>query len=667
MNVKSVLNQMTLEEKLELLSGSASMSTNGVERLGVKVKNLSDGPHGVRNDEDTCVAFPNLCLVGATWNKEIVKKLGDALARDCIEHDIDMLLGPGINIKKNILCGRNYEYFSEDPVLSGELGAAYIEGLQELGVGASLKHFALNNQEKYRFVASSEIDERTMREIYLKGFEIAVKKSNPVSVMCAYNKVNGIFCSENKYLLTDILRNEWGFNGFVVSDWEAVHNKGKSIKAGLDLQMPPESDCFEKAKAALDNGEITIADVDTAVERLLKFILSEKPQRLHYDRNAQHQTAAEIASEGVVLLKNEEDILPITKEKYKRIGVIGEFADKPLFTGQGSAHMPTKDCYVDSPVKKLIENVPEIDIEYKEYYKKGALPSDSPWCLLWELDEFVSDKDLLVVFAGSMEFEDTEFVDRTTAHLNKLYEMFLYELSRKKDKKIVLVLQNGGALLLNDWKDKFGAIVEMWIAGEAGGQAIADVLTGKVNPSGKLPETFPVALRDDMEYPGDGLKVSYKEGLDVGYRYYDKHPEEIVYPFGFGLSYTTFEYSNLELEQTETNIKVRFEIKNTGKCAGAEVAQIYVSDPESAVSKPVKELKAFEKVFLQPEESKKVEVDIPMAELAYYNIMLRDWVIEDGDYNILVAASSQDIRLSQTINYHKNLYTVKVDKRAVVG
>lgn len=667
MSIEEIMQRMTLSEKIKLISGSESMKTHGVERLGIMPKKLSDGPHGVRIENGLCVAFPNLCLVGATWNKEVIRKLGEALAIECIEYDIDMLLGPGINIKKNILCGRNFEYISEDPVLSGELGASYIDGLQSFGVAASLKHFALNNQEKYRFVTSSEVDERTMREIYLKGFEIAVKKSNPVSVMCAYNKVNGIYCSENKYLLTDVLREEWGYEGFVVSDWESVHNKAKTIKAGLDLQMPPEEDCDQKVLDALNNGELNIYDIDNAVRRMLKFLLTDKPDKIRYDREKQHNIAAEIASEGIVLLKNDEQILPITKEKYKKIGIIGEFADKPLFTGQGSANMVPDKKFVDSPLEKIIERIPEIEVEYREFYKRGELPSDSPWGALWDLDEFIKNKDLLVVFMGAMDFEDTEFLDRTSAHLNKLYEMYLYELGRKTDKKIVLVLQNGGALLLADWKDKFGAIVEMWTAGEGAGTAIADILTGRKNPSGKLPETFPTKIRDDIEYPGDGLKVRYNEMWEVGYRYYDRHPDEVVYPFGHGLSYTNFAYSDLEVKSNNNIIKIKFLLKNTGDYDGSEVVQIYISDPETTISKPEKELKAFEKIFLKSKEEKHVEIEIPISELAYYNIMLKDWVIEDGEYKILVCASATDIRLVGSLQYFENKYTVNAAKRAVIG
>ena len=668
--IEEILSQMTFEEKAAMLSGAGSMQTAGVPRLGVEPKRFADGPHGIRTDkEKNCTMFPNLCCVGSSWDRELVEEMGRGLAADCIEHGVDMLLGPGINIKRYMLCGRNFEYLSEDPVVSGELGAAYINGLQKCGVGASLKHFAVNNQEQYRFEMSAELDERTLREIYLKGFEIAVKKSQPMSVMCAYNKVNAIYCSENKLLQQDILRDEWGFEGFVVSDWNAVHDKPKSIKYGLDLQMPKGEDGVGKVKEGLENGTITMDDVDTAVRRMIKFHLMPKPQKREYDRGTQHDLAKRIASAGTVLLENKNEVLPAVDGKYKKIAVIGEFAERPLITGQGSAAVYPDERYIDSPLEELRKSLPETEIVYKQFYSKSELPDlerRSPWIKLYDFNEFTSDCDLVILFMGAMNSHDTEFFDRPTAGLSFIYEMYIEE-AYKRGKKTVLVLQNGGAMLLDKWKDKVDAIVEMWLGGEAAGSAAAEVLCGEVNPSGKLAETFPKLMRSDIDYPGDGLKVIYKEGLDVGYRYYDKHTDEILYPFGYGLSYTSFEYSNCSINMLENGIEVEFDLENTGEYDGSEVIQIYVSDPVSVIDKPVKELKDFEKIFLKKGEKRRIKRILDVNALAYYNIMLKDWIIEDGEYDILIGSSSLDIRLSGSVEYNKNHYTLYADTRAIVG
>ena len=665
--MKTLLDSLTFEEKALLLSGAARMSTTEIERLGIEAKNFADGPHGVRHDEEeNCTHFPNLCSLGASWDIEAAYKMGEGIALDCIEHDVDMILGPGINIKRNILCGRNFEYVSEDPILSGEIGAGYINGVQSKGVGTSLKHYALNNQEKYRQETSVEIDERTLREIYLRGFEIAVKKSKPTSVMCAYNKFSSIWCSENKMLLTEILRDEWGYDGYVVSDWGAVHNICKAVCAGLDLQMPKNPDIVEQLRAGVENGKITMEEIDRAVMRILRFVTTKKPEKLPYDRDAQHALAREIAAKGIVLLKNKDNVLPLTSEKYKKITVIGEYADKPLIAGQGSAEVLQKPEYLDSPLEELKKLLPDTEIIYREMYKKGEYSPVMLWPGIRPFRDSLRDNDAIILFVGSQLSEDTEKFDRRTALLNPNFDMYI-NAAIETGKPVIVVCQSGSAMIFDDWTNKAAAVVQMWLAGEAAGGAIADVLTGKVNPQGKLSETFPTRLRTDFEYPGNENYVEYTDKLNVGYRYYDKHPEEIKYAFGHGLSYTSFEYSDLEMK-SDDGFSATFTLKNTGDVFGTEIVQVYVQDPVSTVPKPIKELRRFVKVELMPGESKQITFNITDEDLAYYNIALHKWTVENGKYNILIGSSSQDIRLRGSIFYNDNdEYTIKRTGEDMIG
>ena len=670
MNIDKILNEMTLDEKISLLTGSGSMSTYDLERFGLMAKNFADGPHGVRhNESENCTSFPALCCAGASWDTDMMYKMGQALADDCIEHDVDMLLGPGVNIKKNILCGRNFEYISEDPVVSGELGAAYINGLQSKGVGASLKHYAMNNQEVFREYTSVEVSARVMREIYLKAFEIAVKKSQPQSVMCAYNRVGCVYCSENKPLLTDILKDEWGFEGFVVSDWAATQESCKSISAGLDLIMPYRREIYDEINSGLENGSITIDEINKAVRNMLSFVVKPKPAPVKYDRDRQHKLAREIASSGIVMLKNENNTLPITKSKYKKISVIGEYADKPLISGQGSAEVNCSKDYITSPLAELKKQLgDDIEVQYQSVYEKLSYSATMLWPQLGKFGKFIQDSDAVVFFIGSMESEDTEKFDRRTANFNPNYEMFI-DHAIALGKTVIVVIQSGSAMILGNWKNKADAILEMWLGGEAAGGAIVDVLTGKTNPSGKLTETFPTCLRTDLDYPGDGVNTVYSEGLDVGYRYYDKHPEEICYPFGYGLSYTTFEYSNSSIKQDGNKIILSFTLANTGDCDGAEVVQIYSSKNQSFVTRSLKELKAFRKVFLKKGEKKVVDIELDLCELAYYNELLASWIVEPGKYDLHIAASSRDIKLTESISVPENKapYTVTSHGKSMIG
>lgn len=656
------LSRMTLAEKLSMLTGGDHMETHGVERLGIPAKRMADGPHGVRSHTvSDCVAFPNLCSVAATWDVALTEALGTALGSECVRQNIDMLLGPGVNIKRHILCGRNFEYFSEDPVLAGELGAAYINGLQETGVAACLKHFACNNQEKDRQTLNVELDERTLREIYLKAFEIAVKKANPMAVMCAYNRVNSLWCGENRYLLTDILKKEWGFEGLVISDWGAVQNTQRSVKAGLDLEMPRNQTVADNLKKALEDGAISGAEMDEAVSRVLRFSMAPKAPRTQYDRQAQHTLARKIAAAGIVLMKNERNVLPLTPEKYRNIAVVGEFASAPIISGQGSAEVNTDASYIDSPLKELQAMLGEnVNLRYYEGFGKRAYSDIMLWPQLYGcFAEFLKPADVVLFFIGSMVSEDTEKLDRRSAFFNPNYEMFI-EAALDAGKKVIVVMQTGSAMVLNDWHTRVDGLVEMWLGGEGAGGAIADVLTGKVNPSGKLPETFPNRLRTDLEYPGSGGVVEYRERFEVGYRYYDAHPTEVAYPFGHGLSYTTFSYGDIHVEKEENEIRVSVKITNTGMVDGDEIVQLYIGGFQNSVRRPIKELKAFHKVHLKTGQTQKVAFCLCEQDFGFYNVTVKDWVTEAGNYKIYVGASATDIRCAADVDLEGNAeYTLR--------
>jgi len=647
MDIKKIISEMTLEEKALIVTGASSMDTFGIERLGVWSKELSDGPLGVRSDaEKNCTSFPAMCSVAASWDRDAAYSVGKGIGADCAEHDIQMILGPGMNIKRTPFCGRNFEYFSEDPLLSGEMAAGYVKGVQSTGVSACPKHFALNNQEQNRLETSVEIDERTMREIYLRGFEIMVKKSAPDAIMCAYNKINSVWCSENKLLLTDILKNEWGFDGVVVSDWCAVHDSCRAIKAGLDLEMPQNRNIVDEIKAGMESGKLTEAELDKAVANVLRFALKPKPEKASYDRDAQHKIAADAAAAGIVLIKNERNVLPLSPEKYsgKKIAVVGEFAVSPVICGQGSAEVLTDSAYIDSPLEELKKRLPGAQVDYYEMYRKREFSSEMLWPRSPGFRQKLREYDAVVLFVGDMESENTEKFDKRTIRMNYNYDMFV-EDACKSCKNVVAVIQSGSAVILDDWWNRrIGAIVEMWLGGEGAGAAIADVLCGIVNPSGKLPETFPKVERRDLDY-GDITHVEYGEKLNVGYRYYDRHPDEIAYPFGHGLSYTTFEYSDLSARFEGDKLMISFTLKNTGERDGAEVYQIYVGDVYSTLSRPIKELRAFDKIHLKAGEEKRIDAVIPIQDIGQYNVILHDWVAEEGLYDVYVGASSQDVRL----------------------
>ena len=652
---KGAVSRMTLEEKLSMLTG-VGISTTPLARLDIPAVRLSDGPHGVNNGkadiEGGCPCYPTASALGATWNRDLVYEVGAAIAADCRKTGVEVILGPGINMKRTPMCGRNFEYFSEDPELSGELAAAYINGVQDGGVGTSLKHYACNNQELDRFNINAEVDERTLREYYLKAFGIACKKSHPTSVMCAYNKVNGIWCSENRFLLNTILRGEFGFDGMVISDWGAVHDSSRVVAAGLDLQMPHVDGIVEKIKDGLAKGYVTEAEIDEAVVNLVAFVFRIKAMKkpsVGYDRKAQHAVAYRAAAEAVTLLKNEDGLLPITGKKYRKIDVrgLGLFAEKPKIQGGGSSNVKVKDSAVDVPIEWIKKYAEEEGIEL--VYEPTVEPG--------------TDLDMRVIFVGDGRehgFEqEGENIDRQQLAFCSYVNKEINDACDHCD-NVLVVIQTGSAILPLKWDKNAKGIIQQWYTGEAGGKAIADILFGKVNPSGKLSESFARKERTDLEYPGDSLKTVYREGQLVGYRYYDEHEAELWYPFGHGLSYTTFAYSNLALSAGKDTVEVSFDITNTGKVAGKETAQIYVGAEAGVVSRPRKELKEFVKVFLEPGEKRHISLTLDRDKFTYYNLSLRRWVVEGGGYAVMVGASSRDIRLGGNVRLEgDDAYTVQ--------
>ncbi|WP_175638597.1 glycoside hydrolase family 3 C-terminal domain-containing protein [Metabacillus schmidteae] len=663
-DMKALISQMTLEEKAGLCSGKDFWNLKGIERLGIPSIMVTDGPHGLRKqkmgadhlglfDSVPATCFPSAAGMASSWDRNLIQKVGVALGEECQAEDVAVLLGPGANIKRSPLCGRNFEYFSEDPYLSSEMAANHIKGVQSQGVGTSLKHFAANNQEHRRMSTDAIVDERTFREIYLASFEGAVKQSQPWTVMCSYNKVNGEFASENNYLLTDILKEEWGFEGFVVSDWGAVNERDVALANGLELEMPASKGIGEnKVIESVQNGTLTEEKLDAAVERILRIIfkaVEEKKENATYDQEAHHQLARETARESMVLLKNEGNILPLKKEG--SFAVIGEFAKAPRYQGGGSSHIkPTKLENIVEEIEKSAGSNANVSYAQGYYRDKDAIDEG----LIEEAKEVASQADTVILFAGLPDRYESEGYDRVHLHIPENQQRLLDAIA-EVNSNIVVVLSNGAPIEM-PWLGKVKGLLEGYLGGQALGGAIADILFGNANPSGKLAETFPQQLSDNPSYlffPGEGDKVEYREGIFVGYRYYDTKNVEPLFPFGYGLSYTTFEYSNLRVSANKINdtetLSVTVDVKNTGAFTGKEVVQLYVKDVASSVSRPQKELKGFEKVELQPGEVKEVTFTLDKRSFAYYNTELKDWHVESGEFELLVGKSSKEIVLTEKV------------------
>jgi beta-glucosidase len=660
-DVRAIVDQMTLEEKAVLCTGVNAWQSGAVERLAIPAMTMADGPHGVRRVENqdalmseslpaTC--FPTASALAATWDVELLRTLGEALADECIALGVDVILGPGNNMKRTPLCGRNFEYFSEDPYLGGELSASLIDGVQGKGVGTSLKHFAVNNQESQRFIIDAQVDERTLREIYLAGFERAVKKAQPWTVMCAYNRLNGTYCSEHRRLLTQILRDEWGFQGFVVSDWGAVHDRVAALKGGLELEMPgPREHRVQSVIHAVKDGELDEAVLDTALERLLRIVFkAAKTKKGHteIDVDAHHALARRIAGEAIVLLKNQGSLLPLVDSK--KLAVIGMSAKAPYIQGGGSSHInPTR---VDMPLEEVQKLAGGADLLYADGY---TLESGFDQALIDEAVAVAKQAEVALLFIALPSSKESEGYDRSDMDLTE-QQVALIQAVTAVQPKTVVILNSGSAVIMGEWLDGTAAVLQAWMMGQAGGGAIADVLFGKVNPSGKLAETFPIRLTDTpahLNFPGENGVVRYGEGLFIGYRYYDAKEMDVRFPFGHGLSYTTFSYANLTVSakafKDVDGLSVSVDVTNIGSVTGKEIVQVYVHDREAKLVRPYKELKGFAKVELEPGDAKTVTITLDERAFAYYNPAYRRWITESGEFDILVGRSATDICLKETV------------------
>lgn len=661
---KKLVAQMTLEEKAGLCSGKDFWRLKSVERLGIPEVMVCDGPNGLRkqreesvniNESIEAVCFPGSCAEAASFDRETMYKAGQAMGNACQAENISILLGPGTNIKRSPICGRNFEYYSEDPYLSSQIAAAHIKGVQSRNVGACIKHFAANNQESRRMSISSEVDERTLREIYLAAFEDAVKEAKPWAVMCSYNQLNGTFASENKWLLHDILKEEWGYEGLVVTDWGAVNDRVKGLLAGLDLEMPGSGGITDvKIVEAVKNGEVPESVLDDTCARIVSRIMTyveNRDENAVWDKQADHQLAVETAKECMVLLKNENNLLPLSKEK--NIVFIGKFAEQPRYQGGGSSHVNTKNRSSALEQVKTMENVTYVSgFDTVEAVGEEAMRLEKQ-----RFNDAVAaagKAETAVIFAGLPDSYESEGFDRKHMRLPEIQNRLIQAVAEVQPNTVV-VLQNGSPVEM-PWVNEVKAILETYLGGEGVGEATVDTLFGRSNPSGKLPETFPIKLSDNPSYlnfPGEPEKVEYKEGIFVGYRYYDKKEMEVLFPFGHGLSYTTFEYSNLTVDKKqftdEENCTVTVTITNTGDRFGKEAVQLYVQDVVSRVIRPVKELKGFEKVALVPGESKTITFTLGKRAWAYYDVESQGWFTEEGEFRILIGASSQDIRLQETV------------------
>ena len=657
--IKELVAQMTLEEKVSMLSGQDNWHTQAVERLGIPAVMVADGPHGLRkqekeadhmgiNESVKAVCFPAGCATASSFSRETLTRMGEALGEECQAEDVSVILGPGTNIKRSPLCGRNFEYFSEDPYLASEIAASHIKGVQSKNVGTSLKHFLANNQETRRLTCSSNIDERTLREIYLASFEGAVKKGKPWTVMCSYNLVNGEQVSHNKRYLTDILRDEWGFDGYVMSDWGAVADRVRGVEAGLDLEMPSSNGAYDSSVTdAVNSGELDIKAVDAAVERILNIVYKyyeNHEKNAVYDKEKHHDIARGVAEETAVLLKN-EGALPIAEGT--QTVLIGPYAKKPRYQGGGSSHINSFKVVSACDASAGWENV-----TYVPGFEDNT--DESNEAMIAEAVEAARSAHTAVIFAGLPDSFESEGYDRTHMRMPGCQNELIRRVAEVQ-KNTVVVLHNGSPVEM-PLIQEVNAVLEGYLGGQAVGESTVNILFGKTNPSGRLAETFPLRLEDNPSYlnfPGEEDEVDYREGIFVGYRYYDKKKLPVLFPFGHGLSYTTFAYSNMRVSaeriQDCDTLTVSVDVTNTGTTAGKEVVQLYVADTESTAIRPVRELKGFEKIALEPGQTGTVTFNLDKRAFAYYNTKISDWYVESGEFEIEIAKSSRDIVLHTTV------------------
>ena len=679
--VDSVIAGLSLQEKAALLSGADFWHTKPIERHGVASVMLTDGPHGLRKqraggdhlgigDGVPATCFPPAVGLGCSWDVELVARVGAALADEAAVENVGVVLGPGVNIKRSPLCGRNFEYFSEDPIVSGVLGAAMVSGMQSRGVGASLKHFAANNQESERMRVSADIDPRPLREIYLRGFQRVVEDAQPWTVMSSYNRINGVYACQDPWLLTTVLRDEWGFDGLVVSDWGAVDDRIAALAAGLDLEMPGSNGVTDaQLVEAVEEGRLDERYVDESASRVLSMIRKTQV-RVHdsvtsFDVDGHHLLAREAAGRSIVLLKNEGGTLPLSAEA--DIAVIGAFAAEPRYQGAGSSMInPTRlDRAIDE-----ISSLAAGRVSYSAGFSTATEVSELESArLLGEAVSAAAAADVAVVFLGLPARLESEGYDRDSIDL-PAHQLVLLEAVLDANPNTVVVLSNGGVVAL-PFTAKVPAIVEAWLLGQAGGGAIADVLFGVVNPSAKLTETIPLRLADTpafLDFPGEHGHVRYGEGLFVGYRWYDARDLDVAYPFGHGLSYTTFEYGHAAAEvDGDGDITVRVAVRNAGPVAGREIVQVYTSLPESKVTRAPRELKAFASVDLAAGETREVALTVRRKDLAYWDIRVDDWIVEDGAYVVDIAASSRDVRCSVVIEVDGDRVAVPLSRDTSIG
>ncbi|WMJ87075.1 glycoside hydrolase family 3 C-terminal domain-containing protein [Anaerocolumna sp. MB42-C2] len=663
--IRELISKMTLEEKASLCSGADFWHTKAVERLGVPAVMVSDGPHGLRkqaeegdhlgiNDSIKAVCFPAGCGTAASFNRELICEMGETLGNECQAEGVSVILGPAVNIKRSPLCGRNFEYYSEDPYVATEMAGALIKGVQSKNVGTSIKHFLANNQETRRMSSSSEVDERTLREIYLAAFEGAVINEKPWTVMCSYNKINGVYAAENETYLTKVLREEWGFEGYVMSDWGAVNARVRDLAAGLDLEMPSSLGINDRLIVeAVKHNIIEESIVDRACERILNIVyryVENRDTKAVFNREKDHEKARKIAQETIVLLKNDQ-VLPLNEKD--DIVFIGKYAKEPRYQGGGSSHINSFkvtsawDAVSDKPNVTFAQGF----IDYKDEIDEN---------LIEEAVAAAKKAKTAVIFAGLPDAFESEGFDRSHMRLPNCQNELINRIAKVQPNTVV-VLHNGSPVEM-PWVNEVKGIIEAYLSGQAVGGACVDILFGKVNPSAKLPETFPLKLEDNpsyLFYPGEKDKVEYREGVFVGYRYYDKKKMDVLYPFGYGLSYTTFAYSNLTVSKEKLTdkekVRVFVDVTNTGTVIGKEVVQLYVSDLESTVIRPEKELKEFAKVELKPGETKTVVFELGMRAFAYWNTGIHDWHVETGDFRIMIGKSSRDIVCSTDIRVESTI------------
>ncbi|MBR6027950.1 MAG: glycoside hydrolase family 3 C-terminal domain-containing protein [Clostridia bacterium] len=658
--IPELLSEMTLEEKASLLSGDDVWHTKAVERLGIPRVMVSDGPHGLRKEEDVpgqpgvretikAVCFPTACSSTASFDRDAVRRMGEALGEECQHEGVAVNLGPAINIKRSPLCGRNFEYMTEDPFLAGEMAVSLVQGIQSRDVGTSVKHFACNSQEHRRMSSDSTVDERTLREIYLPAYEAAAKRGKAWTFMCSYNRLNGEYASQNKRLLTELLRDEWGYEGLVMSDWGAVSDRVKGVPAGLDLEMPSSHGVNDaEIVRAVREGRLSEKDVDRCAERVLRlverFTATARPDT-PWDLDAHHALAAELAADCMVLLKNEGGLLPFAPGE--KVAVIGEFAEKPRFQGGGSSHI---NCHQVTSLMDALEGMP--GVTYAQGYRIDSDEADEALAAEALAAAKAADKALLVI--GLPERDESEGFDRKHLRLPANQNALVEAVSRVNPN--VAVLLYNGAPVEMPWVNCIRGLVEGYLAGQAVGLANKAVLWGEVNPSGRLPESFPLRLEDtpcSLSYGGEGDRAVYSEGVFVGYRYYTAKKQPVLFPFGAGGSYTTFAYSNLRLNHTEMDdtdtLRVEVDVTNTGSRPGKEVVQLYVAPHESRVFRPVRELKGFEKLSLAPGETKTAVFTLDKRAFAYWSVETHGWFVETGVFGIEICRSAEEVILSTPV------------------